>query len=95
MSQQTKLPMYEVYKSNDYEDWLVVYCLRDDCPTKARISFLVHARTWLRPFKRTARQTEREYKITGRSCPYCFRPSQIPARNTIRKMGRIEPKVSP
>jgi len=78
--------MYEAKQSRDFPEFLIVMCPREDCPGHlSDRPFLVHKRTWMRPLKRaqTVRGEKAMFKITGRSCPYCFRAARIP--RTIKK----------
>jgi hypothetical protein len=75
----SQLPVFRAKKSEDYPSWLIITCPRKDCEG----TFLVHRR-WLRPLKRTTRNTGAEYTIVGRPCTYCFRAGRLPARSSIR-----------
>jgi len=75
---QLELPTYTAKHSEDFPSFLVVFCPRDDCASYPERPFLVHKRSWLRPIRRTSRTSGQPYKITGRSCPYCFRAARIP-----------------
>lgn len=76
---QLELPSYEVKPSEDYPDWLLVTCPREDCGE----TFLVNAKPWRKPRAYTA-HNGKKYTVRGRSCPYCFRASRIPARRGSR-----------
>lgn len=67
---------YEANVSTDFPEFLVVWCPREDCEDRM---FLVHKRSWMRP-RFHQKLTGEKIKITGRVCPYCSRPSRIPAR---------------
>lgn len=75
----SKQPFYEVKKSEDFPDWLLVTCPREDCND----TFLVRASHWLKP-RKYRRLNGQEHTIKGRSCPYCFRASRLPSRRSIR-----------
>lgn len=79
MTQQLELPVYEVTPSKDFPGWLIVRCPREDCGEK----FLVRKSTWMKAI-RVVTYLGKEYKITGRSCPYCFRAATIPSRRRSR-----------
>ena len=82
----SKLPVFEAQRSKDFPAFLIVYCPREDCPgTKGDRPFLVAEREWMRPqrLERTDSKGQRII-VVGRSCPYCFRASRIPARKGIR-----------
>jgi hypothetical protein len=80
MSETKSLPEYSVKKSEDYPGWLIVTCPRTGCGEV----FLVRAVTWRKPQKYISR-TEKEYVVTGRSCPYCSKTAHMPKR--ISKSG--------
>ena len=67
---KSQLPTYEVDPSEDYPDWLIVTCPREDCGNK----FLVKTEAWyeerISPFKQTV--------MTGRACPYCYKTGLLP-----------------
>lgn len=58
-------PRFRVVPSQEYKAWLVVTCVRDDCPSEGT-SFLVKKANWVRSEYRT------------RPCPYCFKVSTHP-----------------
>jgi hypothetical protein len=76
---KSRLPIFSVKRSEDYPDWILVTCPREDCGN----IFLVQAATW---FKRRVYKTMRgeEHVISGRSCPYCFKAARLPSRRGIR-----------
>jgi len=76
MSETKSLPEYSVKKSEDYPGWLIVTCPREECGE----IFLVKAVTWRKPQKHVSRTTDKEYVVTGRACPYCFRAARMPRR---------------
>jgi hypothetical protein len=69
---ESKLPPFQVTKSEDWEGWLVVKCGYEDCND----IFLVRASRWLNKLIR------QDVEIIGRSCPYCFSAGRIPASYT-------------
>jgi hypothetical protein len=82
----SNLPPFTAKRSKDFPAFLVVYCGRDDCPgTMADRPFLVSEREWMRPLHRVSRLrgVEKQFVITGRSCPYCFRAGRLPKRREI------------
>ena len=79
------MQVYDAKRSVDFPDYLVVTCGYEDCPSNVDGKvFLVAAKTWLRPMRRTSKNTGLPYTIIGRSCPYCFRAGQLPKRRDIR-----------
>jgi hypothetical protein len=82
---ESTLPKYDIKPSEDFKEFALVRCPRDDCPshTKDDIKpFLVHKRTWLRPKKIEVRpdrlhEESRVVVIHGRPCPYCAKVSTI------------------
>ena len=79
---ESKLPVFKATRSEDYPEYLIVTCTRKDCTSGGR-PFLVAAKEWLRPVRRTNDRTGITTIIVGRSCPYCFRTSRVPARREI------------
>jgi hypothetical protein len=69
----SQLPDYLVKPSKDFKGWLIVTCPHQDCGD----IFLVRKSRWTRPLKRTTSKGK-DFIITGRSCPYCFRVAHIP-----------------
>jgi hypothetical protein len=66
-------PTYILRRSEDYPDWLLVTCPREDCGE----TFLVLAKAWRRVRKYKTLRGE-EHVISGRACPYCFRAAKVP-----------------
>jgi hypothetical protein len=80
---EATLPKFEAKRSQDFPAFLVVFCPRDDCPgTAGGRPFLVAEREWLRPF--AYKTSKGQVRITGRSCPYCFRAARLPRRSEVR-----------
>lgn len=75
MAKQLELPSYKVKPSEDFPGWVIVVCPREDCGG----TFLVKKSLWAKPRKHND-YVGREYTVTGRACPYCFRANRIPAR---------------
>lgn len=73
---ESKLPSFTAKRSEDWPSWLIVTCPYEDCGDV----FLVRASRWQRKLNRTARTSGKQFVITGRSCPYCFRAAHIPKR---------------
>jgi hypothetical protein len=78
---KSNLPLFAVKPSEDFKDYLLVRCQREDCPSHTKDGvkpFLVHRRVWQRP-----RKTNVGGKVTvvfGRVCPYCHKVSRPPTR---------------
>lgn len=69
----SQLPLYQAARSNDFPDWLIVTCPREECEQ----TFLVKRREWY----------QSSDKI-GRSCPYCFMTSRLPKQRDLGRPGR-------
>jgi hypothetical protein len=81
---ESRLPVYKVKMSKDFDAFLIVMCGYSDCPGReADRPFLVSKKEWLRPRYHTNKNTGKVTAITGRSCPYCFRTCRIPSRRDI------------
>lgn len=82
---QLELPQYEVTKSQDFPGFLVVWCPREDCPSYTQRPFVVHGVTWLkRRYTLFAKSGGKHVVLRGRTCPYCHKVSEPPARKQIR-----------
>jgi len=71
------LPKFEIEPSEDYADYLVVRCLREECPSHfdGEIRpFVVHKRSFTRPLRSKIKP---EIRYFTRPCPYCFRVSRL------------------
>lgn len=66
------LPTFESVRSEEFPDWEIVTCPRDDCGFK----FLVKTKDWRRVRK------VRGAKIVSRPCPYCFKACYFPTKPT-------------
>ena len=75
MSETKSLPEYVAVRSQDWPAWLLVTCPREDCGE----TFLVKATPWRKSRKYTA-SNGKEFVVTGRACPYCFRAAHMPKR---------------
>jgi hypothetical protein len=81
---ESKLPVFNATRSEDFPAFLVVFCGYADCPgTAGDRPFLVAEREWLRPRRVISRRTGISTTIVGRSCSYCFRAGRIPSRRAI------------
>jgi hypothetical protein len=81
---QLELPKYEATKSGDFPGFLVVWCPRVDCPSYTVRPFVVHGTTWMKKrMSAIAKKDGKHVVLRGRSCPYCFAASEIPARREI------------
>lgn len=81
-----KLPPFSAKRSESFPAFLIVECGYDDCPgTAAGRPFLVAEEAWMKPqvLERVS-PTGKPIRITGRSCPYCFRTGRLPARRAVR-----------
>lgn len=75
----SRLPEYEAKRSKDFHSWLIVTCTRCELP------FMVREKDWLQSFyTRPTDASRKPTLIEGRSCPYCFRVSRLPARRKIK-----------
>jgi len=72
VSPQLELPKFIVSPSEDFPNWLLVTCPRDDCLSNGT-PFLVKRRIWRR--RRVAR--DGKTTIVGRPCAYCGRYGSI------------------
>jgi len=70
------LPMFAAKKSQDFPDWLIVTCPREDCG----LIFMVLRKEWFSNRIYGPKDTV----ITGRSCPYCFKVGRLPSRRGLR-----------
>jgi hypothetical protein len=78
----SNLPQFEAKRSQDFPDWLIVTCPREECPGG---NFMVRAKDWLAAFRtRPTDPSKRPTLIEGRVCPYCFRVSKLPLRRHIK-----------
>jgi hypothetical protein len=71
------LPTFKIKPSQDFKEYLLVYCLKEDCPSNAgddHKPFLVHKRAFTRPLRSKIKP---EIKYFTRPCPYCFRVSKL------------------
>jgi hypothetical protein len=85
MAAQLKLPVFEATNSEDFSQFLVVWCPREDCFSYTERPFLVHKSTWLkRRLSTIARKDGKAVVLRGRPCPYCSKVSEVPARVNIR-----------
>jgi hypothetical protein len=79
---KSNLPLFEMKASEDFPDYLLVRCPREDCPSHTKDGtkpFLVHKRTWQRP--RKSQNVRGELVVVyGRVCPYCHKVSRPPTR---------------
>jgi len=81
---ESKLPVYQAKRSEQFPKFLIVFCGYQDCQgTAANRPFLVSEREWLRPRRVLSSKTGQTTVISGRACPYCFRAGRIPARREI------------
>lgn len=81
---QLELPVYRAKRSEDFPQFLIVFCPRENCPGYlAERPFLVHERTWMRPHRIERTQDGSVWTIVGRSCPYCFATARIPSRREV------------
>lgn len=79
---ESNLPFFEAKASKDFADWLIVTCVREECPGG---QFMVRRKDWLGAFRtRPTDPTKRPILIEGRSCPYCMRISRLPLRRNIK-----------
>jgi aspartate carbamoyltransferase regulatory subunit len=75
----SQLKEYQVRRSKEWPQYLIVLCPNEDCPSHQKRGkqkpFVVHADSW---------RALREYAfngavIRGRSCPYCMRVATHPS----------------
>ena len=74
---QSLLQTFKTKPSEDFKDYLLVYCPKEDCPSnmgKEQVPFLVHKRTWYRPLRSKIKP---EIRYFSRPCTYCFRASKL------------------
>lgn len=74
---QSLLPTFDIKPSEDYKEYVLVRCPKEDCPShvgKEIRPFLVHKRTFTRPLRSKIKP---EIKYFSRPCPYCFRVSKL------------------
>jgi hypothetical protein len=75
---KSMLPKYIVTPSDDFKEYLLVRCPRENCPSHNKDGtvrpFLVHKRVWTRPMKSVIKPG---LIIHGRPCPYCASVSTI------------------
>lgn len=78
--------LLDYHFTDDHGD-LVTWCPREDCPSyQDEIPFVVNKDLWIK--QQMARYgTDKEKEVTGRACPYCFRPSRIPKELIAERDG--------
>jgi hypothetical protein len=75
---ESNLPIFAIKDSEDFKEFLVVRCTREDCPGHSKDGtvrpFLVHKRSWLRPKRSSIKP---DVVLRARACPYCFASSRM------------------